>query len=272
MIRHAIQGDSVPALGLGTWQVNGEECERAVEHALEIGYRHIDTAQAYENEREVGRGLQAANVDRDEIFLTTKVWYENLSPERVRSTTEASLSRLDTPYVDLLLVHWPNDEFDLHETIDALQELRAEGKTRHIGVSNFPGYLLEEALSYADNIFCDQVEYHPYLGQEELLEMADEHDLLITAYSPLARGKVLDDEALREIAEEHGKSPAQVTLRWHVQQDRVAAIPKASSAEHRESNFDIWDFELSEEEMERIHSLASGNRIIDPDFAPAWNG
>ncbi|MDX1548013.1 MAG: aldo/keto reductase [Rhodothermales bacterium] len=269
MIFHTIQGERVPALGLGTWRLDGDACREAVEHALDLGYRHIDTAQAYENEEPVGRGLAASPVGRGDVFLTTKIWLDNLGPEAVRASTEASLRRLGTDYVDLLLIHWPSDEVPLEETLDALVVLRDEGKTRHIGVSNFTPSLLRRALDHA-RLFCCQVEYHPFLAQDDLLALCRRHDLLLTAYSPLARGKVQEEDVLREIAEAHGKTPFQVTLRWHLQQDSVAAIPKASSAEHREANFDLFDFALSDAEMERIAGLAEGRRLIDPDFAPAW--
>ena len=272
MIYRTIQEEKVPALGLGTWQIEGKECTGSVEQALELGYRHIDTAQIYENEEEVGRGIQNSGVDRSDIFLTTKVARGSLDAASVRRTTEESLRKLDTDYVDLLLQHWPdpNDEVPLEETLDALRALQEEGKTRYIGVSNFTPSLLQRTLDYA-KFFCLQVEYHPLLDQSQLLEMAQEYDLLLTAYSPLARGKVFENDVLQEIGDVHGKSPGQVSLRWLLQQDNVAAIPKASSQEHRRSNFDIFDFELSEEEVERINGLGSAEgRILNPDFGPGW--
>ena len=272
MIYKTIQEEKVPALGMGTWQIDGQECAESVEQALEIGYRHIDTAQIYGNEEEVGRGIQNSGVDRSDIFLTTKVARGSLDAASVRSTTEESLRKLGTDHVDLLLQHWPhpNDEVPLEETLDALRALQEEGKTQYIGVSNFTPSLLQRALDYA-KFFCLQVEYHPLLDQRELLEMAQEHDLLLTAYSPLARGKVFENDVLQEIGDAHGKSPGQVSLRWLVQQDNVAAIPKASSQEHRRSNFDVFDFELSEEEMERISGLGSAEgRVLNPDFGPDW--
>ena len=269
MIYKTIQGEDVPALGLGTWLLTGDACRKAVEHALDLGYRHIDTAQAYENEDQVGQGLQNAGIDRDDLFLTTKIWLENLSPGDVRESVEASLRRLRTDYVDLLLIHWPNDKVPLEQTLDAMVVLQDEGKTRHLGVSNFTPSLLQRALNHA-KLFCNQVEYHPFFGQDPLLAMAREHDLLLTAYSPLARGRVTDDETLQAIGEAHNKTPAQVALRWLLQQDHVAAIPKASSAKHREDNFDLFDFELSDNEMDRITALDQGKRIVDPEFAPAW--
>lgn len=270
MMYKTIQGEEVPALGLGTWLLRGDACREAVTHALDIGYRHIDTAQAYDNETEVGQGMQDAGVGRERVFLTTKVWFENLAPTDVRRTAERSLRRLQTEYVDLLLIHWPNERAAaLEHTLDALLELKAEGKTRHVGVSNFTPTLVQRTLDHT-SIFCNQVEYHPYLSQETLLALARAHSFLLTAYAPIARGKVMSDDTLRDIGATHGKTPAQIALRWLIQQDQVAAIPKASSAEHREQNVDLFDFELSGEEMTRIFRLAHGQRLVDPAFAPAW--
>ena len=268
MIYQTIKGEDVPALGLGTWRLNGKACVRTVERALEIGYRHVDTAQAYENEKEVGRALNQSTVDRDRLFLTTKVWRENLEPGRVRSSTQESLKALGVDFVDLLLVHWPADDVPIGETLGAMRELQEEGKVRYIGVSNFTPSLIERAVEAAP-LFCNQVEYHPFLSQDDLLATMRRHEMLLTAYSPIARGKVLENETLEAIGEAHGKSPVQVTLRWLVQQDGVAAIPKAADEDHLDSNFAIFDFELSPEEMDRISGLARGERLIAPEFAPA---
>ena len=264
-----IRGQRIPALGFGTFQLEGKDCYEGVRDALDIGYRHIDTAQMYGNEEQVGRAIQDSRISREDIFLTTKIWFEHLEPDEVRRTTEQSLLKLRVDLVDLLLIHWPNDDVPLEETLAAMLDLREEGKTRQVGVSNFTPTLLRQALEQAP-VVCNQVEYHPFLSQKELLHMAGEHDLLLTAYSPLARGLVPEDPTLREIGRHHGKTAVQVALRWSIQQPRVAAIPKASTAEHRRTNFDIFDFELSEDEMERIHGLARGQRVIDPDIAPDW--
>ena len=266
-----VNGDDVPALGLGTWQISGPACRRAVRDALAVGYRHIDTAQAYGNEAEVGSGIADADIDRDEVFLTTKVWHRNLAHDAVLRTTDESLQKLGTDYVDLLLIHWPVDDVPLRETLDAMMELRDRGKARHIGVSNFTPSLLERAIDHAP-IACNQVEYHPYLGQGSLLKIARTHDLMLTAYSPLARGRVTSDPTLTAIADDHDKTAAQVALRWLVQQDRVSTIPKAASHDHRVANFDIFDFELSDDEMEKVNALERGQRVIDPGFAPDWEG
>lgn len=264
-----VQGTKVPRLGFGTWQLKGGDCYAGVRDALAVGYRHIDTAQAYGNEDEVGDAIFASPVKRDEIFLTTKVWKDNLAPDDVIRTTERSLSDLKTDYVDLLLIHWPVDDIPLEETLDAMIELREQRKVRNIGVSNFTPELVDRALKHAP-IACNQVEYHPFLDQSHLVDQAAEHGLMLTAYSPLARGSVLEDANLRDIGERYEKSAAQVALRWLIQQGPVAAIPKAASAEHRRSNFDIFDFELTEDEMEFISRKGGNQRLIDPSWAPNW--
>jgi len=265
-----IQGVAVPALGLGTWELNGADCVGAVEHALALGYRHIDTAQGYNNEEYVGEGLQRSDVPRDEIFLVTKVKPSNFRRDRVLSSTRESLSKLRTDYVDLLLMHWPNPEVPLEETLGAFAELREQGAVRQFGVSNFPSKLVDEAQAVT-RIFANQVEYHPYLGQETLLAQARAQDVLLTAYSPIAQGKVLGDTVLEEIGEAHGKNPVQVTLRWLVQQDHVVAIPKAGSAKNRVANLEIFDFELSDAEMARIFALNRGERLVAPADGPDWD-
>jgi 2,5-diketo-D-gluconate reductase B len=265
-----VQGTRVPALGFGTWLMPGDDAAEGVRDALAIGYRQIDTARAYQNEREVGRGIADSGVAREEIFLTTKVPYDEATAGEVERAAEQSLERLGVDRLDLLLLHWPNPDVPLEETIAALNAIREDGRTRHIGVSNFPPGLLEQALELAP-IFCDQVEYHPFLGQERLLELARERDVLITAYSPLAHGRVPDDPTLRQIGERHGKTAGQVALRWLLDQPGVSAIPKASSHERRAENFDVFDFELSAEEREQIAGLPKDVRTVNPDWAPDWD-
>ncbi|NLV07373.1 aldo/keto reductase [Haloarcula rubripromontorii] len=250
-----VQGTSVPAIGLGTWQLTGQSCRETVEAALEMGYRHVDTAQAYGNERQVGLGIEAAAVDRGDVFLTTKLDGSNRDARSVRRSTRESLNRLGTDYLDLLLIHWPNTPWmaSLSETLGAMNDLVEEGLVRHIGVSNFSPSLLDEARDISSvPILTDQVQYHPYWDQRKLLDYCRIHDVLLTAYSPLARGGVLDDPALVQIGNRYGKSPAQVALRWLLQQDGVAAIPKASSRDHLEANLAVFDFELTDAEVERI--------------------
>jgi diketogulonate reductase-like aldo/keto reductase len=249
-----IEGEKVPSLGLGTWRLSGEECTRVVERALALGYRHIDTAQMYANEGEVGRGIRNSSVDREEIFLVTKVRTSSFSHDNVLRSTRESLKKLQTEYVDLLLMHWPNPSVPLEETLGAMRELQEEGSVKHVGVSNFPPSMVEEATEHAE-IFCNQVEYHPYRTQDELLAQARDMDYLLTAYSPVAKGRILNDATLREIGQVYDKTPAQVTLRWLIQQEKVVAIPKAASEDHLRSNFEVFDFELSNEEMERVFEL-----------------
>jgi len=263
-----MKGAQVPALGFGTWQVEGADCREGVRHALSLGYRHIDTAQIYGNEAEVGQGIADSEVGRDAIWLTTKVWYEKASADAVKRSTDESLRKLGTEYVDLLLFHWPNEGTPMEETLGAMNELKEQGLARHIGVSNFTPTHLKRALKAAP-IAALQVEYHPFLAQEPLLALCREHGLLFTAYSPLARGRVLKDATLKAIGERHGKSPVQVVLRWLIDQPQVAAVPKAASAPHRESNLAL-DFELSDEDREAIDGLARGERVIDPSFGPDW--
>lgn len=264
-----IRGERVPKLGFGTWQLRGRECSEGVLDALELGYRHIDTAQGYDNEELVGEGIRRSGVDRNDIFLVTKVQPSNFRREDAQASTLGSLKKLGTDYVDLLLLHWPNPDVPLSETLNALSELKDEGAVKHIGVSNFPPSMVLEARQITP-IFANQVEYHPYLSQPELTEQAVELDYMLTAYSPLAKGKVPGDQTLAEIGEQHGKSDVQVALRWLIQQDHVTTIPKAASAEHRRSNLDIFDFELSSEEMEQIYDLNRNDRLIDSAGGPDW--
>lgn len=234
--------------------------------ALELGYRHIDTARAYGNEADVGRGLAQSGVERGHVFLTTKIWHTDLHGAAVRASVEGSLRDLGTDYVDLLLIHWPREDVSLAETLGVMNELEEEGKASHLGVANFPNRLVEAALEHAP-IICDQVEYHPYLGQAELLATAREHDLMITAYSPLARGQLLREPVLRDIGAAHDRSAGQVALRWLLDQPHVAAIPKASTHEHRAANFDVFAFELSDDDRDRIAGLEHGLRTADPSWA-----
>jgi 2,5-diketo-D-gluconate reductase B len=265
-----VQGIEIPKLGFGTWQLSADACVEGVRDAIELGYRHIDTARAYGNEVHVGQGLHDSGVNRDEIFLSTKLWYTELRAIGVHDQVEHSLRDLRTEYIDLLLVHWPNRRVPLRETLGAMMKARDDGRVRHLGVSNFPSALLREALEIAP-LLCDQVEYHPYLGQPEILATARERDLVVTAYSPLAQGAVLRDPAICDIAERHGTSPAQVALRWLLDQPNVAAVPKASTREHRAANLDVFGFELSDDERGTIAGLGRGLRTIDPPWAPDWD-
>jgi len=248
-----VQGESVPAVGLGTWRLTGAACRRAVGTALELGYRHIDTAQAYGNERSVGSALAASDVDREAVFLTTKLGAGNRGYDDVLASVEESLSKLRTDYLDLLLIHFPLQRAPLAETIRAMNELVDEGRVRHVGVSNFERDRLHRARELSDApIFTDQVQFHPYWDQRELLDYCHVHDVLLTAYSPLAQGAVLDDCVVAEVAARYDKSPAQVAIRWVIEHDGVVAIPKATSRDHLGANLDVFDFALTDEERDRM--------------------
>lgn len=248
-----IQGERIPALGFGTAGLRGDEGIESVRDALEVGYRHLDTARMYRNEREVGQGLRQSGVPRDEVFLTTKIVGPDLHGEAVGPATDESLERLGIDHLDLLLIHGPSDDVPLAETLDAMDEQKAAGKVRHIGVSNFRTALLEEALAHTQ-IFTDQVPYQPGRTQRGLCELCRTRGVLLTAYSPL-RGAGAGEPTMERIAAAHGKTPQQVALRWLLQQPNVSPIPRSSSPEHRRANFDVFDFQLSDEEMEAISAV-----------------
>jgi 2,5-diketo-D-gluconate reductase B len=263
-----VKGYKVPALGLGTWRLRDDVCRQIVERALAVGYRGIDTAQAYDNEAEIGQTIAASGIPRSELFLTTKIWADVLA--RDPGAVDSSLAELRTDYVDLLLLHWPDKDRPLGDTLAPLVRALEAGKARMIGVSNFPSALLREALQHAP-IACNQVEYHPYLSQAPVLEIVRQHNLVLTAYCPLARGEIARDPHIDAIAQAHGKSKSQVTLRWLVQQERVAAIPRTARVERLAENFDIFDFALTDAEMQTMNGLAYGKRLVDPELAPAWD-
>jgi len=267
-----IQGIEVPEIGLGTYKLHERECTRVVREALDIGYRHIDTAQMYKNGREIGEAIGISTVPREDLFLTTKIWHTNLDSDDVLQTTEENLRQLDTPYVDLLMIHWPSKQYDLRKTIESMLVLRDQGKAMNIGVCNFPLSLLKKVREeIRAPIFCEQVEFHPFIDQLDILDYAIENEILLTAFSPLAKGKVEKNEVLRQIGEKYGKTASQVSLRWLIEQGNVVAIPKASSREHLEQNIDIFDFELSDEEFDQIDQLKKSMRLVNPSFAPDWD-
>jgi len=250
---------AVPALGLGTYRLRGETCVETVREALEMGYRHVDTAEFYDNQQAVGRAIRTASVDREDVFLTTKVWRSNLTHDQVLRSARESLDALGLEYVDLLLIHWPSRTVPVEETIAAMTQLHEAGRTRHIGVSNFSVDQLRDAMQVADvPILTNQVEYHPFTGQDALVEFCIENEVMLTAYSPLAKGEVAGDETLTAIGDRYGKSTTQVALRWLVQQEMVAAIPKAASTAHLRENLDIFDFELTDTEMRQVFDYHGG--------------
>ncbi|MFC7175846.1 aldo/keto reductase [Halosegnis marinus] len=248
-----VQGTEVPAVGLGTWRLTGEDCYDAVRTALDLGYRHIDTAQAYGNERQVGAAIRDSDVAREDVFLATKLNVGNRGRDAVLRSTEESLAKLDTAYADLLLIHNTAQRTPLGETLDAMNDLRDRDKVRHLGVSNFDVEKLHRARELSDApILTNQVQYNPYWLQTGLLDYCSIHDVLLTAYSPLAHGAVLDDPVLDDIGARYDKSAAQVAIRWLVQQDGVATVPKATSTGHLRANLDVFDFELTDAEMEAV--------------------
>jgi 2,5-diketo-D-gluconate reductase B len=265
-------GARIPAIGLGTWELRGRPCARLVEQAVRLGYRHIDTAQIYENEREVGEGLRASGVRRDEVFVTTKVWTTHFAPNDLERSTKESLAKLRLSEVDLLLLHWPNPQVPLAETLGALAHVRKLGLCRHIGVSNFTVALIEEAVAACpEPLVCDQVEYHPYLDQTRVREACARHGMALVAYSPVAKGRIKSDQTLARIGRIYRKTAAQIGLRWLVQQN-VSAIPRTSRIERLSENIDIFDFELSEGEMHQISAMGSAkSRLTDFGFAPKWD-
>jgi 2,5-diketo-D-gluconate reductase B len=262
--------NGMPMFGLGTWQNDDrQQCVDSVRTALDMGYRHIDTAQAYGNEAAVGEGLADADVDREEVFLATKVWISNLDPEGVRKTTEQSLSRLGVESVDLLYVHWPARAYDAEETLSAFADLEDAGKIDRIGVSNFePAHLDRAREVLGDGVFANQVELHPLLPQTELREYAADAGIELVAYSPLARGEVFENPTIRTVAEKHDVSPAQVSLAW-VREKGVTAIPKATGREHLRDNLASLELELDAEDIDAIDAIEAVDRRVHPDFAPS---
>ena len=267
-------GARIPLLGLGTWELSGRTCTRIVEQALRLGYRHIDTAQIYDNEREVGEGMRASGVRRDDIFLTTKIWPSHFAPHDLERSAKESLTRLRLSDVDLLLLHWPNPHVPLSETLRALDKLKRDGLARHIGVSNFTVKLVDEAVRLSSEpLVCNQFEAHPFLDQSKVIKATRKHGLAVVAYSPIARGQAAGDPLLIDIGRAHSKSAVQVCLRWLVQQ-QISVIPRTAKIERLSSNAAIFDFTLSEEEMARIGKLAHPRgRVVNYSFsgAPEWD-
>ena len=272
---HLVQanGASIPAIGYGTWTLSGDSCVQAVGWALDAGYRHLDTARMYGNETEVGQAIKASGLAREDLFVTTKVWWTDIAPGALERSAEASLKRLGLDAVDLLLIHWPNSAVPVSDSTAALCRTKAQGLARHVGVSNYPSAMLDEAVRHAtEPLVLNQVEYHPYLDQSTVKRACERHGMAMTAYSPLGRAAVLKDPVLKDIAQMHKRSVSQVILRWHVQQPGVIAIPRSATRDHIVQNLDVFGFELSEDEMRRISALARPDgRVIEPEFAPTWD-
>lgn len=271
----AANGLNMPALGFGTWELDGSQLDEVLPEALEIGYRHIDTAQIYKNEADVGRNLAKSGVPRNELFITTKVWVNRYTPDDLLASVQESLERLQTDYVDLVLLHWPLFEgHGMNPTLEGLMRARADGLTRHIGISNFNIDQTEQAMAFCGPgaLATNQVEYHVYLGQERLRRVLARHNLVLTAYMPLAKAGVVNDTVLWEIGSQYDKTAAQVALRWLIEQDRVAAIPATSNVHHARANFEVFDFSLSLNDHQRIAELDKGRRLCAPaSLSPEWD-
>src|SRR4051812_43949532 len=271
-----VRGVEIPTAAIGVFEVDPGETEETVADALAAGYRHVDTAAAYGNEEEVGRGLARSGVDRDDVWVTTKVWMEDFAPDDLRRSAERSLRKLGVDRIDLLLLHWPPaDPEELKPALETLKELRSEDRIRELGVSNFPAYMLREALEIAPEIWADQVEYHAKLSQRELLEVAASEDVLIEAYAPLggSAGDMVDEPALKEIASAHGGgvTPAQVALAWLARQERVVLLPRSTNPERRRENLAALEIDLTDDDVAQIDSLSDRReRNFDPPFAPDW--
>lgn len=267
-------GASIPALGFGTFRMPGADVLRMIPHALKLGFRHIDTAQIYGNEAEVGEGIVKSGVSRNDVFLTTKVWVENYQRDAFVVSVDESLRKLKTDHVDLLLLHWPNSAVPLAEQIGALNEVKAAGKVRHIGVSNFSTAPMAEAIALSKApLVTNQVEYHPYLNQKPVIDTAHNAGMSITGYYGMADGAVFADPVLIDIAARNGKTVAQIVLRWMVQQDGVVALSKTVGEVRVAENLAVFDFALSEDDMKAIHALARADgRIVSPNgLAPIWD-
>ncbi len=263
-------GAAIPLVGLGTWTLRGKDCVKLVGEAIAAGYRHLDTAQMYGNEREVGEAVRASG-KRNEVFVTTKIQPDNLAPRDVERSVKDSLSALKLDTVDLLLIHWPNPKVPLADTLGAMAKLKKAGAAKNIGVSNFTVALIEQAVkATSEPIVTNQIECHPFLDQSKVIAACRKHKIAVTAYSPIARGRADADAVLAKIGQAHGKSAAQVCLRWLMQQD-IVVIPRTSKVERLKENLAIFDFDLSGAEMKQIAGLARGGRIVDWSWSPKWD-
>jgi 2,5-diketo-D-gluconate reductase B len=266
------QGISLPRLGLGTSRMQGDACRVAVESALALGYRHIDTAEMYGNEEAIGAAIAASRLPRKDLHVTAKVWHENLAPDAIRRAFDASLKKLWLDHVDLYLVHWPSRRMKLPEIFETLLKLREDGRTRAIGVANFNLALLKTVVEEIQApIACNQIEYHVMLDQTPVRRYLAAKSIPLVAYCPLAQGKVASDPTLLTIGRKHGASAAQVALKWLLDQDGVAAIPKASRPESQKANLDALHVGLDDEDLKAIAALPKDKRCVNPGFAPAWD-
>jgi 2,5-diketo-D-gluconate reductase B len=265
-------GARIPTLGMGTMTLKGDVGVSAVSTALKLGYRHLDTAERYGNETEVGEGLRASGIDRKDVFVTTKVYWDKLAPADFEKSFDDSLNKLQLPWVDLLLIHWPSKTVPLADTMPVLCRAKGDGRARHIGVANFTLPLIEEAVRLAtEPLVTNQIEAHPYLDQSKVIAACRRHGISITAYCPLSRGQVPGDAALAGIGKRHGKTASQVALRWLAQQG-IAVIPRSSKPERLAENMAVFDFTLSDAEMAEIAKLKRpDSRVVNPPHAPKWD-
>lgn len=266
------QGIRMPRLGLGTFRMQGDVCRAAVESALALGYRHIDTAEMYANEEAIGAAIAASGVKRGDLHVTTKVWNENLAPDAMRRAFDASLKKLRLDAVDLYLVHWPKPGMHLPSMFETLMKLKQEGRTRAIGVANFNVALLKTVVEELKApIACNQIEYHVMLDQAKVKTYMDSKSIPLVAYCPLAQGRAASDETLIAIGKKHNASGAQVALRWLLDQPGVLAIPKASRHESQKANLDALSVRLDDDDRKKISALPKDRRFVNPGFAPAWD-
>ena len=255
-------GQTIPAFGLGTWKLQGDECVRAVSYALELGYPHIDTADAYENHREVGKAIKESGIPRETLFITSKIWPDEQYKGAVIPACERILSELGFDYLDLFLQHWPNRSIPYEDTLGEMEKLREKGLIRSNGVSNYTVHHLQDALATGKEFMVNQVEFHPTLNQKELKAFCDERHILITAYSPLARGEDLQLPVIKELAEKYQKTPAQIILNWVFAKGMIA-IPKSASPERIKENWESQNFELARDDVVRIDEIGGSNRVVD---------
>ncbi|MFZ0811532.1 aldo/keto reductase [Bradyrhizobium sp.] len=266
------QGIGLPRLGLGTFRMQGDTCRTAVESALALGYRHLDTAEMYGNEEAVGAAIAASKIARKDLHVTTKVWNENLAPDAIRRAFDTSLKKLRLDQLDLYLVHWPAPKMNLPAMFETLMKLKQEGRARAIGVANFNIALLKKVVEEIKApIACNQVEYHVMLDQTPLRKYLAAKSIPLVAYCPLAQGRAASNETLMAIGKKHGASAAQVALKWLLDQDGVAAIPKASRAESQRANLEALNIGLDDEDRQAIAGLPKDQRYVNPGFAPAWD-
>jgi len=266
------RGISLPKLGLGTYRLQGDACRVAVESALSLGYRHIDTAEMYGNEEAVGAAIAAAGVKRQDLHVTTKVWNENLAPDAIRRSFDTSLKKLKLDFVDLYLVHWPAQNMNLSAIFETFNRLQEEKRVRAIGVCNFNVALLRQAIDeIGAPIACNQIEYHVLLDQSAIRSYLGPKSIPVIAYCPLAQGKLAEHPQLATIARKHGATPGQVALKWLLDQEGVAAIPKSARAENQKANLDAWKLTLDDDDRRVIAGLPKTQRLVNPGFAPAWD-